>query len=807
VPFYVQRALSGTLVFYDTYGGFGVFANGTGTAQFDSFRVTQYPDPGLSLAPVIPRLGSSSVSWTPTTPLGTTATIKTSMDGLSWTDVTSQNGGNLPGLTVQPAPTIDLFTSDTSANYSNIVRPTASDTFLRANQSGFGTASDGESWSTTGSGTLSIASNEGVCVSTSSDTTTRLGSNTLADVDVRCRVAVNLSNDVCGVEGRYSVSAGNVTAYKLVWFTGTINLVKQVSGTNTIVNSASFVMTPGTFYQFHLRIQGATITGNIYADGSNEPAGWMVSTTDSSISSAGGFALLANTTGGSTGVQFDHFSVSSITSWTYDTANSRIVGVGSSALYLYSSISWADIDIMAVMDRSDAGGLVWRYVDNSNYYELAVYDDTASGGFTNQLRLYKVVAGTRSLIGSASVVSWPRSTAGTSPYKTIRVTMLGSSITVYFDGTVMQTATDSAFASGKMGLRNDGGTSRYYQLRLQPQGDYVSGVVPGDTVTGDYVYTQVTLATTDPSVTPSIQDLTTSALIPQLHDPSKPFAVPYNTEMDTLTSASGDFWWNVDSTGSLSFAARNAVPAPWALYSTDLLFTPNVAPTNGADLYRNRQNVTNCIDLVTVSNEQKIADGTATSWQMAYPLYSAPVIVVQSVAKTVGVQGVDSGKDLYWQSGSTSISQDSGATKIPDGYLLQFSYIGQFTRTVTENNLTEQAARAAVETGTTGIIEATEDGNGMLASNATVYADGLLAKHGNNNTCEFIGSTQRSGLAPGQLLSVFVSDHSLNNAQLLIVKVTTIGQQQLDGSVLYEYQIDATSGPNLSNFSNVFFGK
>jgi hypothetical protein len=630
VPFYVQRALGSTLVFYDTSGGFALFANGTGTVQIDSFRVTQYPDPGLSLAPVIPRLGSSSVSWTPTQPANTSIVVKTSLDGLTWTDVSSSNGGTIPGITTQPDPTIDLFASNTSANYTN-----------------------------------------------------------------------------------------------------------------------------------------------------------------------------TNKSGGSAATP------------TYDTANSRItLAGGSGGLYLYSSISWADIDIMAVMDRSDAGGLVWRYVDASNYYELGAYDDTASGGFTNALRLYKVVAGTRSLIGSASVVSWPRSTAGTSPYKTIRVTMLGSSITVYFDGTVMQTSTDTTFATGKMGLRNDGGTSRYYQLRLQPQGDSVTGTPSGDSVTGNYVYTQVTLATTDPSVTPSIQDLTTSAhspqiargaLIPQLHDPSKPFATPFNAEMDTIAAASGDFWWNVDSTSSLSFAARNATPAPWCLHSSDLLFTPNVTPTNGADLYRNRQNITNCIDLVTVSGEQKIADGTATSWQMAYPLYSAPTIAVQGVTKTVGVQGVDSGKDFYWQAASNGISQDSAATKIPSGYLLQFGYIGQFTRTVTVNNLSEQAARLAIEGGT-GIVEATEDGKGMLASNATVYANGLLAKHGNNNTCEFIGSTQRSGLVPGQLLSVFVSEHSLNNAQLLIVKVTTIGQQQLDGSVLYEYQIDATSGPNISKWSDVFFG-
>lgn len=609
-------------------GGFALFANGTGTASFDHFRVTQYPDPALSLANVTPRMGNSIVSWDDTLPTNTTLAIKTSLDGVVWTDVTAQNGGSIPGLAGQPDPISDTFNSNTLANYTN------------TNKSG--------------------------------------GS----------------------------------------------------------------VATP-----------------------------------------------------------------------TYDTGNSRIsLSGGSGGLYLYTAITDNDVDLQAIMDESDAGGLVWRYVDSNNYYELGAYDDSASGGFTNALRLYKVVAGTRSLIGSASTISWPRATTGTSPYKIVRVTMLGSTITVYFDGIVMQTATDTTFTSGKMGLRNDGGTSRYYLFRMQQIGDYVTGTPSGDVVTGDFVYTQVTMSTTDPTVTPQLQDLTTSArspqiatgaLIPQLHDPSKPFAEYFNVEMDTLAKASGDYWWNVVN-GGLIFAARQATLAPWCLHSADLLFAPTVQPTNSADLYRNRQNITNCTDLVTISNEEKIADGTATSWQLAYPLYSAPTIVVQGVTKTVGVQGVDTGKDFYWQAGSNGISQDVSAAQIPSGYILQFSYVGQFVRTVTADNVPEQAARALVEGGT-GIVEAWEDGKGMLASNATTYANGLLARFGNNDTIELIAVTQRSGLASGQLLPVFIAEHSILDQYLLIVKLTTTGQQQLDGSMLYEYRINATNGPNLQNWTSALF--
>jgi len=616
-------------------GGFALFANGTGTASFDHFCVKQFPDPALSLAPVLPRLGSSSVSYNAVIPAKTTAVVKTGTDGVNWTTATS--GQPLPGFNSQPAPTIDVFTANTSANYTN-------------------------------------------------------------------------------------------------------------------------------------------------------------------TNKSGGSAATA----------------------TYDTANKRItLAGGSGGLYLYTAISATGIDVICDMDRSDAGGLVWRMVDSSNYYELGCYDDSASGGFTNQLRLYKVLAGTRSLLGSASIIAWPRSTVGASPYKRIRVTMLGSVITVYFDGAVMQTYTDgSPLAAGKCGFRNDGGTSRYYQLRIQQQGDYVSGTPAGDVVTADFVYTQVTLTTTDPSVTPQLLDLTTSArspqiatgaLIPQLHDPTKPFALGYDKEMTSLATLSGDTWYHVGYDNALTFAERFAAPAPFCLYSSDFLYRPatqgaatgGVQPTSSADTYRNQEIVTNTVGITGTIPEEKVADGIATSWSMQYPLYSAPKIMVAGVAKTVGLQGIDVGKDFYWQVNSVSIGQDSGAAKIPSGYIISFSYVGQFPDQVIRNNLAEQAARAAIEGGT-GIVVSIDDGQGMLSSNAIVYADGLLARNSNNDTVELVATTSRPDaykLTVGMVVPVFVPELNLNNRQLLIMKLTRSGYQRADGTVQYEYTIDATDGSNLQNWA------
>ena len=493
---------------------------------------------------------------------------------------------------------------------------------------------------------------------------------------------------------------------------------------------------------------------------------------------------------------------------TYDTTNSRLVLTsGTNGLYLNTVLSRADVDLFCTMDQSDSGGLIWRFVDQNNFYYLQV-GDASSSISTNIFVLCKVTANVQTTL-STSAIQFTRGT-----YKTIRVTMVLGVITAYLDGNVILTYTDgSPLTAGQIGLYNNGGVigSRYYQLRLQALGDDLSG---------EWLYSKVTMTTTDPSANPQLPDLLVTTrgpgldpgvIIPQLRPASKPFAEYYSATFNALVTASAnagnDYFWNTDMNGVLTFTSRTTMPAPWCLSSADLLYTPTVQPTFAADLYRNRFTVSNCTGVTALQTETKIADGTTSSWTMAYPLYSTPIITVEGVAKTVGTQGIDTGKDFYWQLNSNSIGQDTTATKIVSGYILQFQYIGQFVTNITVNNLPEQAARAAVEIGTSGIVEAWEDGLGMLASNATVYAQGVLARYSNNNAVMIQATTLRGGLKVGQMLSTFIPEFNLNNIQLFITKITTIGQQQADGSVLYQYQIEATNGPSLNNWSSAWIGQ
>jgi hypothetical protein len=201
------------------------------------------------------------------------------------------------------------YRNDTTQADFNAQFVQAQDTFHRANQSGFGTSSDSETYTFSGhAATESIVSNEGVVsATTGADTHAQLGSQTLTDQQVQCRIAINNASDIAGVEARFSSASGS-TCYKLLWYSGDIHFNKSVSGTNTVLsNYGGFAMALGTFYQFKIACIGTMLYGKVWLDGTAEPANWMLTTSDASVAS-GGFALLANSNTGS-GIQFDHFTV------------------------------------------------------------------------------------------------------------------------------------------------------------------------------------------------------------------------------------------------------------------------------------------------------------------------------------------------------------------------------------------------------------------------------------------------------------------------------------------------------------------
>jgi hypothetical protein len=60
---------------------------------------------------------------------------------------------------------------------------------------------------------------------------------------------------------------------------------KKVNGVTTILATTPFTATAGAAFTIHFRAVGQTLTANAWAATSSEPAGWMVTATDTTFTS------------------------------------------------------------------------------------------------------------------------------------------------------------------------------------------------------------------------------------------------------------------------------------------------------------------------------------------------------------------------------------------------------------------------------------------------------------------------------------------------------------------------------------------
>lgn len=171
----------------------------------------------------------------------------------------------------------------------------ASDTFIRANQSGFGTSSGGQVWSTPrGTGTYSITANEGVNSANGANfSVARIGSGTATSVEVLVRLKPADTTSNIGTIARF-VDANNF--YYGVLVSGVARIGKNVSGTFTTLASTSVTYTTSNFYWLRFNLVSTTLRLKFWQDGSSEPTAWTVTTTDASLSS-GGYGLGSDATG------------------------------------------------------------------------------------------------------------------------------------------------------------------------------------------------------------------------------------------------------------------------------------------------------------------------------------------------------------------------------------------------------------------------------------------------------------------------------------------------------------------------------
>jgi len=212
-------------------------------------------------------------------------------------DIPGGSGTPTPTPTSTPTPTATPTSTPTATPTATptstpTTTPTATsgatlgtDTFQRANQSLWGTASDGQTWGGDANiqKAFSISGNAGLVSNTKSSSYSAVLGPTAANAEVYATGSLSsFSSSNFGDVLRWT--DGN-NWYKAFIDGSSLIIQKKVAGTTTTLASVPFTATAGSSYTIHFRAVGSTLTANIWAASGSEPSGWMVTASDSTLPS------------------------------------------------------------------------------------------------------------------------------------------------------------------------------------------------------------------------------------------------------------------------------------------------------------------------------------------------------------------------------------------------------------------------------------------------------------------------------------------------------------------------------------------
>ncbi len=206
---------------------------------------------------------------------------------IDWTNgapsITSTRFG-LGQVTSSPTPTPTPSVTPSPTPSPTPGSTLAQDTFQRANQSHWGTASDGQTWGgdANTASVFSINNNIGQVANGNTAYNAVLGQS-VTDAEVVFSGSMSsFSNANLGAVLRWS----NTNNWYKAYINGTTLVVqKKVNGATTIIGSASFVATVGTSYTLRFRVIGTTLYARVWQTVTTEPNNWMIMITDTAFSS------------------------------------------------------------------------------------------------------------------------------------------------------------------------------------------------------------------------------------------------------------------------------------------------------------------------------------------------------------------------------------------------------------------------------------------------------------------------------------------------------------------------------------------
>ncbi len=265
---------------------------------------------------------------------------------------------------------------------------------------------------------------------------------------------------------------------------------------------------------------------------------------------------------------------------------------------------------------------------------------------------------------------------------------------------------------------------------------------------------------------------------------------------EALKELSG-FTWKIDEGKRLYFVDRVTNRAAWDLDNSTYKPLPNSVHLSGGNpLYRNTQYVRGGKGATSQQTETFAADGVLKSFAVGYPLAQEPTIYEDAALQTVGIKGLESGKDYYWNKGDNSVTAEA----VPgNGVDVKVYYYGQYPLIAMSLDYAAILDRQTVEGAGTGIVEEIVTEAQHETSPSIQESASAKIKQYCRDAEKFTYGTYDSGLFPGQMQAITYPLFGFSAHDMLIESVSI----RADGNHLL-YEVACITGPAMGSWAKFF---
>jgi len=269
-----------------------------------------------------------------------------------------------------------------------------------------------------------------------------------------------------------------------------------------------------------------------------------------------------------------------------------------------------------------------------------------------------------------------------------------------------------------------------------------------------------------------------------------------NQAFNEISEKTG-YGFYVDCFKDVHFFVKETNVAPFSLTDAQKNCT-TLKITDTHEDYRNVQFLRAGKDITENQTELFSGDGKNITYTLSYPVAESPAITVNTVSKTVGILGIDSGKNFYWNKDDKNITQEPSDTILISSDELSVTYKGFFPLIIKAENTEEIAAREAAENGHGRYESIIDDGNIDNLDLAIEKANGLLRRFGKiSRIIDF--TTFNDGLSEGQLITIQLTAHGIDDNFL----IESVSANDEPGVGLI-YSVRALSGESFGGWVDFF---